>query len=83
MAEWYGAPVSHLAICRLRARFPSPPGHAALPSPYHRGFGERDMIVSMAVTTEFTNTRGYGRTLVMELTRPKTPITIIIDSSLT
>ena len=31
----------------------------------------------MAVTNEFTNTRGYGQTLAKELTRPKTPIIIL------
>ena len=31
MAEWPGASVSP-AICRLRVRFPSPPGHATLPT---------------------------------------------------
>ena len=32
MAEWSGEPVSPPAICRLRVRFPSPLGHATLPT---------------------------------------------------
>ena len=32
VAEWSGEPVSHPAICWLRVRFPSPPGHATLPT---------------------------------------------------
>ena len=32
MAEWSGQPVSLPAICRLRVRFPSPPGHVTLPT---------------------------------------------------
>ena len=32
MAEWSGELVSLPAICRLRVQFPSPPGHADLPT---------------------------------------------------
>ena len=45
--------------------------------PCHRGFGECDMVIRMAVTNEFTDTRGFGRTLTKELIRPKTLIIII------
>ena len=32
VAEWSGEPVSLPAVYRLRVRFPSPPGHATLPT---------------------------------------------------
>ena len=32
MAEWSGELVSLPAVCRLRVQFPSPPGHATLPT---------------------------------------------------
>ena len=44
--------------------------------PYHRGFGERDMIVRIAATIEFTSTQDYGRTLAKEMTHLKTTIII-------
>ena len=76
MAEWSGGPVSLPGICRLRVRFPSPPGRATFPTT--RASVTVIHYKRMAVTGMNLNARGYGRKLATTLTRPKAPIIIII-----
>ena len=78
VAEWSGALVSP-AICRLRVQLPSPVGHATLPT---TGASVTALCDTCMVVTEFTNILGYGRNLATTLTRPKTPIIIIIINTL-
>ena len=62
-----------LSSCDLQVMGLIPVATRSRDPPYHLGFGESDMIIRMAVTNEFTNTRGYWRTLAEELTSPKRP----------
>ena len=80
MAGWSGELVSLPVIRRLRVQFPSPPSHATLPTN-----GASVAVIRymrMTVTGRNINTRGYGQKLATTLTRPKTPITIIIITAL-
>ena len=70
VAEWSGESVSPPAICRLRVRFSSPPGHATLHT--------TDCDTVMWRMYEKTLIKGeYERNLTGMSTRPKTPIIII------
>ena len=77
MAEWSGALVPSPAIRRLRAQFLSPLGRATFPTTGASVTALKHICMAVIVMS-YTNIWGNGQKLEKKLTRPKTPIIIII-----